>query len=240
MLDRIGRPLWLAFTAALMAATLWMVFVWVPTEANLGIVQRAFYVHVPIAWVAMVAIVVVAAASATFLVTAKPGWDWLALSAAETGVLFATLILITGSIWARPIWNVWWTWDPRLTTTALLWFIYVAYLMLRSYGPAGSQGSRIAAVVGILGAVDAPIIYWATTLWRTTHPELNVGPVAKSGALSWEMSATLMVSLVTLTSLFIYMLAERYRLRGSEVILARLERDVRERVVASQAPPGAQ
>lgn len=234
-----ARPIWLAVNACLMAVTLWMIFVWVPTEANLGIVQRAFYFHVPIAWVAMVAIIVVAIASAMFLATGKRGWDWLALSAAETGVLFASLILITGSIWARPIWNVWWTWDPRLTTTAILWFIFVAYLMLRAYAPAGSQGPRIAAVVGILGAVDAPIIYWTTTLWRTTHPELNIGPVAESGGLSGEMSRTLMVSLVTLTSLFIYMLVERYRVRQSEVILSELGRDIRERAAALRMAPGA-
>jgi len=239
LLTRIAHPVWLAATAGLMAVTLWMVFVWVPTEANLGIVQRAFYVHVPIAWVAMVAIVVVAVASAVFLVTGSRAWDWLALSAAETGLLFASLILITGSIWARPIWNVWWTWDPRLTTTAILWFIYAAYLMLRSYAPAGSQGPRLAAVLGILGAVDAPIIYWTTTLWRTTHPELNVGPIAESGGLSGEMNTTLMVSLVTLTSLFIYMLVLRYRVRESEVTLAELGRDIREGAVNPHTARGA-
>lgn len=227
MLDALGakRFVWLVATAALTLLTLWMIFLWVPTERNLGIIQRAVYIHVPVAWVAMVAVVIVAIGSVGYLVTRRDRWDWLAVASAETGVVAGSLVLVTGSIWAKPIWNVWWTWDAKLTTTAILWFLYVAYLMLRAYAPPGNQGRRLAAVVAILGAVDAPLIYWAADLWRTAHPGVGVGPAAESSALSSEMSITLLVSVVTFTSLFAYILMERYRVRRAESRIAALGRE---------------
>ena len=113
------------------------------TDADTGHVQRIFYFHVPVAILALASIVLVAAASAAHLITRAERWDSLAYSAAELGVVFATLIIVTGSIWAKPVWGVWWTWDAKLTTTLILWFIYVSYLMLRAYGPKGSQGARL-------------------------------------------------------------------------------------------------
>ena len=222
------RSIWLLATAALTAFTLWMIFVWVPTEQNLGIVQRAVYIHVPIAWVSMVAIVLVAVGSVMYLVTGRRKWDWLALASAETGVMAGTLVIVTGAVWAKPIWNVWWTWDAKLTTTAILWFIYVAYLMLRAYAPEGQQGLRLAAVVAILGAVDAPLIYWAAELWRTAHPELIIGPAAESSGFTSEMSTTLLVSLVAFTSIFTYLLVERYRVRRAEDQLMEIGREARQ------------
>lgn len=229
MLAAVGpkRLIWLAVNAALTVVTLWLIFLWVPTEADMGIVQRAFYVHVPIAMLALIAVVVVAVASLAFLITHNERWDWLAIAAAETGVMAGTLVLITGSIWAKPIWGVWWTWDAKLTTTAVLWFLYVAYLMLRAYAPPGAQGQRIAAVVAILGAVDAPIIYWAANLWRTAHPQLMVGPDAPAGSIPPQESLTLMVAMLTITSIFLYTLVERYRVRRSEARLAEMMREAR-------------
>ena len=116
-----------------MVTAIWVVFVATPPETTMGVVQRIFYFHVPSAWIAFLAFFIVCIASVAYLRTAKDFWDTLALSSAEIGVLFTTLVLITGPLWARPVWNTWWTWDARLTTTLVLWLIYVAYLMLRSF-----------------------------------------------------------------------------------------------------------
>ena len=198
-------------SAALMAVTLYMVFMWVPTEQNLGVSQRIFYFHVPLGWIGMLSIVVVAVASLMHLITGKEKWDSLAYATAELGVIFATLILVTGAIWARPVWGVWWTWDAKLTTTLVLWFIYVGYLMIRAYGPSGTQGKRYASVIALIGAIDSPIIYKATDWWRTAHPERNV-----PSDLAPEMLLTLLVAMVTFTVLYVYLLVERYSLRKSE------------------------
>ncbi|MCH2314886.1 MAG: cytochrome c biogenesis protein [SAR202 cluster bacterium] len=201
----------LIVSAALMAVTLYMVFMWVPTEQNLGVSQRIFYFHVPLGWIGMLSIVVVAVASLMHLITGKEKWDSLAYATAELGVIFATLILVTGAIWARPVWGVWWTWDAKLTTTLVLWFIYVGYLMIRAHGPSGTQGKRYASVIALIGAIDSPIIYKATDWWRTAHPERNV-----PSDLASEMLLTLLVAMVTFTVLYVYLLVERYSLRKSE------------------------
>ncbi len=197
--------------ALMMALTLYMVYMWVPTEQNLGISQRIFYFHVPLGWIGMVSIIVVAVASILHLYTGKQKWDDLAYSTAELGIIFASLILITGAIWGKPVWGVWWTWDAKLTTTLVLWFIYVGYLMVRAYGPAGTQGRRFASVIALIGAIDAPIIYKATDWWRSAHPERNV-----PSDLNEQMALTLLVSVLTFTVLYVYLLMERYSLRRSE------------------------
>ena len=205
------RDALLIASAVGMAATLWLVFMWVPTEQNLGISQRIFYFHVPLGWLGMVSIVIVAFASVMHLVTGRRRWDDLAYSTAELGIIFATLILVTGAIWAKPAWGVWWVWDPKLTTTLVLWFIYAGYLMIRVYGPAGTQGKRFASVIALIGAIDAPIIYKATDWWRTAHPDNNI-----PSDLNSQMLMTLLASVIAFTILYAYMLSERYALRKSE------------------------
>ncbi len=217
-----------AASAGLMGATLYLVFFWVPTELNLGVSQRIFYFHVPLGWLGMLSMVLVSIASLMYLLTGKEKWDNLAYSTAELGVVFASLILITGVIWGKGDLGWWWTWDAKLTTTLILWFIYVAYLMVRAYAPRGSQGARYGAVVALIGAVDAPIIYMATVWWRTAHPELNTGPLAEEiDALgSGKIYTTLLVSLVAFTALYVSMLMERYSLKKSETALDELHRSV--------------
>ena len=207
---------------ALMAVTLYLVFLWVPTERTLGVSQRIFYFHVPLGWIGMVSIIVVAIASVTHLVTGKDKWDNLAHATAELGVVFATLIIVTGSIWARPVWGVWWTWDAKLTTTLVLWFIYVGYLMVRAYGPLGGQGKRFASVIALIGAIDTVPIYMATVWWRTAHPNLNIGPLAESGGLDSRMAIVWLISTVTFTVLYAYLLLERYSLKRAESDLDQL------------------
>ena len=206
----------------LMAINLYLIFLWVPTEQNLGVSQRIFYFHVPVSWAAMLSVVVVAVASVLYLVTGREKWDSMAYATAEVGIVVASLTLLTGMIWAKPVWGVWWTWDAKLTTMLILWFILVAYVMLRSYAPSGSQGKRFAAILAIIGAIDAPIVYFSTVWWRTAHPELNVGPIAESGALASEIYTTLMFSVVTFTFLFVYLLIERYNLKQDEKEIDRL------------------
>ena len=208
--------------AALMAVTLYLVFLWVPTERTLGVSQRIFYFHVPLGWIGMVSILVVAIASVMHLVTGKEKWDSLAHATAELGVVFATLIIVTGTIWARPVWGVWWTWDAKLTTTLVLWFIYVGYLMVRAYGPLCGQGKRFASVIALIGAIDAPIIYMSTVWWRGLHPEPNIGPLAESGGLDSRMQIAFLVSMVTFTVLYAYLLLERYSLKRVEADLDEL------------------
>ena len=164
-----------------MVVDLYLIFMWAPTDAILGHVQRIFYFHVPIAWVAFLAFFVVFVSSIVFLWKRSPWWDALAHSAAEIGVVFATLILITGAIWAKPVWGVWWTWEPRLTTSLILWLVYVGYLMVRAYAPSRSQGATYAAVLGIVGFIDVPIVYFAVEWWRAVHPESVVGPAGGDG-----------------------------------------------------------
>ena len=216
----VARQGLFAASAALMAVTLYMVFFWVPTEIQLGVSQRIFYFHVPLGWLGMLSIMLVAFASIMYLITGKEKWDSLAYACAELGVVFASLILVTGVIWARGDLGWWWTWDAKLTTTLILWFIYVGYLMVRAYAPKGSQGARFGAVVALFGAIDAPIIYMATIWWRTAHPELNAGPLAEDGdTLPGRIYITLLVAVVTFTVLYAHILVERYALRRSEAAL---------------------
>ncbi len=205
------RDALLILGALLMAFTLYLVYFWVPTEQNLGVSQRIFYFHVPLGWIGMVSIVVVAVASILHLATGRQKWDDLAYSTAELGVIFASLILVTGAVWGKPVWGVWWTWDPKLTTTLALWFVYVGYLMVRAYGPAGGQGRRFASVIAVIGAIDAPIIYKATDWWRSAHPDNNI-----PSDLDGRMLLTLLVSVVTFSVIYLYLLMERYSLRKSE------------------------
>ena len=210
-LGGLVRDALLIASAVSMGITLYLVFMWVPTEQNLGISQRIFYFHVPLGWLGMVSIVIVAFASVMHLITGRRKWDDLAYSTAELGIIFATLILVTGAIWAKPAWGVWWVWDPKLTTTLVLWFIYAGYLMIRVYGPAGTQGKRFASVIALIGAIDAPIIYKATDWWRTAHPDNNI-----PSDLNSQMLLTLLASVIAFTILYAYMLSERYALRKSE------------------------
>ena len=209
------RIAFLIITSLLMLVNMYLIFMWVPTEQNLGISQRIFYVHVPVAWVGMVAIFVVAIGSVLHLITRNDRWDVIAYSAAEIGLIFGTLMLVTGALWAKPAWGVWWQWDPKLTTALILWFIYVGYLMVRAYAPSGSQGRRYASVVALIGAIDAPIIYMASVWWRTAHPDLNIGPLAES-SLDTNMLMVWLYSTVAFTVFFVYLLIERISMRKAE------------------------
>jgi len=198
-------------TYVVMAVALWCVFVYVPTEQAQGIVQRIFYFHVSVALTMFVAFFLVCVASIGYLWKQTPWWDSVALSAAEIGVLFCTLVLITGPIWARPIWGVWWTWDPTLTLTLVLWLIYVAYLMLRA-DATDTNRTRFAAIVGIIGFVDVPLIRWTVTKWRTLHPKPVVLQEGGATGLPPSMMLTFLISLAACLLLFFFLLRQRMAL----------------------------
>jgi heme exporter protein C len=203
-------------TLLVMTTAIYMVFVYVPSDRVQGIVQRIFYFHVPLAIMTFLAFGVVALASGLFLWRGSRVWDRLAYASAEIGVLFCTLVLITGPIWAKPVWGTWWTWDARLTTTLILWLIYCAYLMLRNVSVSEDQGARYAAVLGIVGAVDIPIINRSVYWWRTIHPAVLITREGQSGLGDPRMQATLGISFLAFLLLFLWLLwlrNECFRLR---------------------------
>jgi len=216
-------------TGVMMLVDLYFIFMVAPTDAVLGHVQRVFYFHVPIAIMSFLAFFVVFIASLMYLFKRSPKWDAFAHASAEVGVVFVTLALISGIIWARPVWNTWWTWEPRLTTTLILWLIYIAYLMVRSYAPTQSKGAIYAAVVGIIGFVDVPIVYYSVVWWRSIHPSPVVGPFAKSDSLDSTMALVLLYSFITFVFFFAYMVMERMELRTTEEALGRIRFALRRR-----------
>lgn len=209
----------LGLAFVLLTAALYLIFLYVPTEATMGVVQRIFYFHVPAAWTALLAYIVVFVASVLYLSRRDKKWDVIASASAEIGFVFTTLFLITGSIWAKPIWGVWWTWDPRLTTALVLWFIYIAYLMVRSYATEEERGNRFAAVVATVGFIDIPIVALANTLWRAQHPVA----IIFQGGLAPPMLLTLLVGVAAFTALYFLLLVQRVALKHDEDEVRRLK-----------------
>lgn len=213
-----------AITTVLMVVNFYLIFLWVPKEAVQGNVQRIFYLHLPVAWIAYLAFFLVFIFSVLHLRKRSGRWDRWAYSSAELGVVFTSVTIVSGIIWAKPIFGVWWTWDARLTTTALLWLIYVGYLMVGAYSESAEKSSRLRAAVGILGFVVVPINYLSVYLWDTVHVEPIIGGGEES-FLSSEMYTTLMFSLFTFTLLFFVLLKVRVMLRSSEEATATLAPD---------------
>src|ERR1700688_507604 len=163
-------PILGVLTAILLSYALYMALVGAPTEQTMGDVQRIFYYHVPSAWTAFTLFLINFVASILYLVRRNAKADIVALVSAEVGVVFCTVVLVTGPIWARPVWGIWWTWDLRLTLTLVLWLIYVSYLMLRRFSTS-SQTPVLAAVLAIFGALDVPLVYFSIWFFRTQHPQ---------------------------------------------------------------------
>ena len=201
-----------------MIAALYLVFIYVPTDRHTGIIQRIFYFHVPLAWISFLAFFVVFICSIFYLRRKTPEWDTIAHASAEVGILFTTLVLITGPIWAKPVWGIWWTWDARLTTTLVLWLTYIAYILVRNYAITKEQGARFAAVVGIVGFVDVPIVFLAVKLWRTQHPTT----IVFEDGLTPAMLLTLLISIAAFTVLYVIMVIQSHSLKSIEAELDNL------------------
>jgi heme exporter protein C len=204
---------WLAVLAV--AAGLAAGFGYAPREEIQGNVQRIMYVHVPSVLTAYLAFGLVLLGSAAYLATRRAGWDRLAASAAEIGVVFTAVTIVTGSIWGRPTWGVWWTWDARLTSTAVLLLVYVGYLLLRAMVEEPEARARYAAVVGIVGAANIPIVHFSVYWWRALHqPAAMLGPGRAPVPSSIKM--VVLVNWIALTLLFAYFLSRRLEIARLE------------------------
>ena len=196
---------------------LWMVFWWIPIDISQGPVAKTVFIHVPLAWCSMVAIVLVAISSIYYLFNKKLFWDNLAQSTAEVGVLFGSLALITGIIWAKPIWGVWWTGEAKLTTTLILILIYAAYILFRSLYTNSMQMKKIASIIAVIGAIDSPIIYFAANLWQEAHPVTVIGPLAREdSSFGADYGITLLVSVIAFTMLFVILTRLRLKILSLE------------------------
>jgi heme exporter protein C len=207
------RTLGIASLVTLLVATYGIFFVAGPISGE-GDAGRIVYFHVPMAWIAFLAFFVVLVASIGYLRTRNPKWDHLGRASAEVGLVFTTLVLITGAIWGYPIWGTWWSWDPKLTTTLILWFMYLAYLMVRSYAEP-PRGPNFAAIVGIVAFVDVPIVYMSSYWWRTLHPPPAIGPLAQqqpSATIVW----ILLLSMVAFTLFYVFLVRVRIEIEAAE------------------------
>ena len=223
-MKRDGLTFFGVITFLAVTAALAMAFLVAPPERTMGDVQRIFYFHVASAWNAFLAFAVVAVAGVMYLRTRERRWDLLGYSSAEVGVLFTTVVLLTGPIWGKFAWLTWWTWDPRLTTTLILWFIYVAYLVVRSSAEGSEAQARLAAVFGIIGFVDVPIVFVSARWWRSIHPV----PITTAGiAMEPLMVAALVVSVLAFTALYIYLLNVRLRMERLSAEIAGLKAELR-------------
>jgi len=203
--SRWRKPLGIA-ALVMIPVLMYLGLVFAPEDAQQGPAQRIFYIHVPAAWIGFLAFFVVFVASIAFLATKNSRWDDVASSSAEVGVIFTTGVLVTGPLWGRPVWGVYWTWDPRLTSFLMLWLIYVSYLVLRGYVPEPARRATYSAVLGIVGFLDVPIVYLSARWWRSEHPTQFV---VEGGDLPAQMLVTLLVGIATFTFLFLYLLSVR-------------------------------
>jgi heme exporter protein C len=187
----------------------------VPPDATQGNVQRLMYVHVPAAWIAYLSFFVVFVGSVAYLKTKRTRWDRIAHASAEIGVVFTALTIVLGSLWGKPVWGVWWTWDPRLVTTAIMLLIYLGYLAVRRMPSTPAQRATWAAVVGVVGFADIPVVHMSVTWWRSLHQTASVlrpGDPTMAPVMLW----TLLLSVVAFTTLYAYLMLARLRLERLE------------------------
>ena len=204
-------------TLLLLGISSYLALVVAPTEATMGDVQRIFYYHVPSGWVAGLCFTINFLASIVYLWKRSPASDAMAAASAEVGVVFGAVLLITGPLWARPVWGIWWTWDARLTTTLILWLIYVSYLVLRRFA-SGGQTQVLAAAFAVFGFVDVPIVYFSIRWFRTQHPAPVMGGGLDSG-LAPPILHVFLTNLALFTLLGIIYLVLRYKLAMQEQAL---------------------
>ncbi len=217
-------------TLVFFVAGLYMAFMYAQTEINMGLVYRIFFFHLGAVAASFLAIVVVAVAGIAYLRTNSRAWDRVAEASAEIGIVFCTIALLMGMIWARPIWGVWWTWDPRLTSYLILWLIYIAYLMLRASARDDVRVARFSAVFGLVGALNVPIVIMSVRVWRGISPVLfQESQQGFTFGLTPEMIQTLVVSITAFILLFFYLLIVRARLEAlrDELVAIRRARSIR-------------
>src|SRR5713226_582884 len=205
---RRAFPIFAVLTAALLSYAMYEALVAAPTEKTMGDVQRIFYYHVPSAWTAFLLFFINFIASVTYLIRRNPSADAIALVSAEVGVVFCTVVLVTGPLWARPVWGIWWTWDVRLTSTLVLWLIYISYLMLRRFSTSG-QTPVLAAALAVFGALDVPLVYFSIWIFRTQHPQPVIGG---GGSIDPRMLHVLLINWLAFLCFAVLICRSRYRL----------------------------
>lgn len=222
MMKKIFPPsLHLFATLAALLVSLYFIFIYAPQEATMGEVQRIFYIHVSSAWTAMLAYFLVFLGSIAYVWKRQDSADDFAYGAAEVGFIFCSCVLVTGPLWAKPVWGIWWTWDERLTPTFFLWLLFVGYLMLRSYVIAPGRAALLAAVVSILGVVDAVFDFWVIRMknYRGQHP----GPVMGGGGqIDPRMWVAVFVTWAAFLLLFSYLVRQYMRVAALRREVARL------------------
>jgi len=205
----------------LLAASAYGAFYVAPTELTMGIVQRIFYLHAPCGMTALAAFLVAFVGNLGYLFKREPKWDWLAVSSAEVGLAFCTVVLLTGPIWAKPAWGVYWAWDVRLTSTLVLWLLYLSYLILRTLVEDDHRRALISSFYGVFIFLDVPLVYGSIWWWRTQHPQ----PVVfSSGGLNPVMRKIFYLSWLSLMALMALLIRQRYELeqaRAEAQVLAR-------------------
>lgn len=215
----------LAFIA--ISAAFLLVMLYAPIELTMGKVQKVFYFHVAASWTGMLGFLVATAAAVAYLKSNDLKWDTASLAGIEIGMIFIALGIISGSIWARPVWNTWWTWDPRLTTTLIMELIYAAYLLLRSGLDEAQRRARLSAVYAIVGFISVPLTFISIRIFRTIHPVLvgSSDPSVGAFAMSPRMQTVFFSSLSAFTILFVALYWHRYRLgmRQNEILHKRAE-----------------
>jgi heme exporter protein C len=205
-----------------MILALYMAFLQAPRERTMGDLQRIFYFHVPAAIAGLTAFAVNCFASIAFLVRKERKWDGLAVAAAECGVVFLAIVLVTGPIWAKPVWMVWWTWSPRLTSSLILCLLYVAYLLIRNYVPDPERRAMMSAVFGIVAFVDAPIVWFSIRWWRDIHPS----PMLETGGLAPVMRPALYTCMLVFQLLMIYLVRRRFQIECARHDIEMIERSI--------------
>jgi len=206
------KKLFPLITLAALLVNLYLIFFWSPDESTQGYVQKIMYIHLPGVWITFLAFFICFIASIGYLWKREEKFDILGYAAAEIGVIFCAIGLITGSIWGKPTWNTYWTWDARLTTTLILFLIFVGYLLLRKFVDPGEQQARYAAVVGIIGFLDVPLIHQSVTWWRTLHQTSTFFQTKKKNVVAGDIATMVWVSLACFTLLFVWMLLKRIQL----------------------------
>jgi heme exporter protein C len=221
------------YCVAMLPVSLYAIFIGAPVEKSMGIIQKVFYFHVPSAYAMYVGFITCAICSCVYLITRDLRWEAVSGAAAEVGALFCAMVLTTGPLWARKAWGVYWTWDPRLTTTLLTGLIFFAYLVLRSFGEAGEVERRFAAGLAILGALNVPLIHYSVQRWRGTHPTVITG---KGGGLESQMFVALLIGFFLFSGLVALLIWAR---SSSELLrqrLALLEAEAADRGLLEGSP----
>jgi len=209
--------------AAGVLGALILILFFTPEEAQMGAVQKVFYFHVAAAWAGMLSFVIAAVAGALYLAKRELRWDWLSLASIEVGLMFGLAAILSGMIWAQPIWNTWWVWEPRLTTTAIMELIYLAYFILRGALNTPEAKARLSAVYAIVSVITVPLTFFSIRLYRTIHPVVFVSGGSTAFTMSPRMWTAFIVSLTAFTVLLAALIWNRTRLAALQAANAQEE-----------------